>query len=85
MPDSLRRGIRTALWFILAMAPGVPALAAAFNLSATLVAKVMAVFTFLGATLTAVINLAEDKGVVPAFLKAQASSGADPVTRDPAV
>lgn len=30
-------------------------------------------------------NWSEDKGIVPSVLKATASSGADPVTRDPAV
>lgn len=85
MPDSLRRGIRTALWFILAAIPGIPAMASAFNLSATTVGKVVAVLTFLGAVFTGVINFAEDKGVIPAFLKATASSGADPITHDPRV
>lgn len=37
------------------------------------------------AVLTYVHNWSEDRGVVPAVLKATASSGANPVTRDPKV
>ena len=79
MSDAVRRGIRSALWGILAMSGAVPALAAAFDLPATTVAKVTAIFTAAAAVLTAVINAAEDHGLVPALLKAPASSGENPV------
>lgn len=82
MPDALRRGLRSALWMVLAMAGAVPTLAAAFDLPASQVAKVTAVFTAVAAVLTAVINAAEDKGLVPALLKAPASSGENPVPDD---
>lgn len=79
MPDSLRRGIRTALWFVLAAIPVIPTVASSLNIPAEDVAKVVAVLTAVGSVLTAVINFAEDKGVIPAVLKAEASSGDNPV------
>lgn len=84
MSDALRRGIRSALWGVLAMAGAVPTLAAAFNLPASQVAKVTAVFTAMAAVLTAVMNAAEDHGTIPAVLKAPASSGENPVPDDAA-
>lgn len=82
LSDALRRGLRSALWMTLAMAGAVPALAAAFNLPAGQVAKITAVFTATAAVLTAVVNAAEDKGLVPALLKAPASSGENPIPDD---
>lgn len=79
MSDALRRGLRTALWFTLAMAGAIPGLAAALNIPAGRVAQIVAIFTFVGSVLTAVINFAEDKGLVPALLKAPPSPGADPI------
>lgn len=82
MSDAIRRGLRTLLWVIPAMAAGVPTLAAAFNLSATLVAKVTAIFGFILAVVTAAINGLEDRGTIPALIKAPASGGADPIPED---
>ena len=82
MSDAVRRGIRSALWGVLAMAGAVPALAGAFNLPAATVAKITAAFTATAAVLTAVINAAEDHGVLPALLKSPASSGENPVPDD---
>jgi hypothetical protein len=82
MSDALRRGLRSALWMTLAMAGAVPTLAAAFNLAASRVAQITAVFTAAAAVLTAVINSAEDHGVIPALLKSPASSGENPVPDD---
>lgn len=79
MTDALRRGIRSALWMVLAMAGAVPALAAAFDLPTTQVAKITAMFTTVAAVLTAIVNAAEDKGVIPALLKSPASSGENPI------
>jgi hypothetical protein len=77
LPDPLRRGLRTFLWGVLAMAGAVPALAAAFDLPAGRVAQITATFTATAAVLTAVINAAEDKGVIPALLKAPAKEERD--------
>jgi hypothetical protein len=82
MSDAIRRGLRSFLWGVLAMTGAVPALAAAFDLPAARVAQITAVFTATAAVLTAVINAAEDKGVIPALLKAPASSGENPVPDD---
>lgn len=79
MTDALRRGVRSALWMTLAMAGAVPALAAAFDLPAARVAQITAIFAAITAVLTAIINAAEDRGLVPALLKAPASSGENPV------
>ena len=79
MSDAVRRGIRSALWGVLAMAGIVPGAAAAFDLPASLVAKITFMFTATAAVLTAIINAAEDHGVIPALLKAPASSGENPV------
>jgi hypothetical protein len=82
MSDAIRRGLRSSLWMLVAMTGAVPALAAAFDLPATRVAQVTAVFAAITAVVTAAINAAEDRGVIPALLKAPASSGENPVPDD---
>lgn len=82
MSDAVRRGFRSGLWMLIAMTGAVPALAAAFDLSAGTVAKITAVFTAVVAIVTAGINAAEDAGVVPSLLKSPASGGANPVPDD---
>jgi hypothetical protein len=67
---------------VLAMTAAIPALAAAFDVPAGRVAQVTAVFSTLAAVLTAAINAAEDKGLIPALLKAPASSGTNPMPND---
>ena len=82
MPDALRRGLRTLLWAVVAMTGGIPALAGAFNVPAGRVAQITAVFSFIAAVVTAIINSAEDHGLIPALLKAPASSGENPMPDD---
>lgn len=79
MSDAVRRGLRTFLWGLVAMTGAVPSLAAVFEVPAGRVAQITAVFTATTAVVTAVINSAEDSGMVPALLKAPASSGDHPV------
>lgn len=83
MTDAVRRALRTLLWLTIAAAGAVPALAAAFNVDAALVGKIVAAFTFAGVLITAAINGLEDRGTIPAVLKAPPSAGANPVP-DPA-
>lgn len=80
--DAPRRGIRSLLWALLALAAAVPANAAAFGLPAETVAKIGAVCAVLTAVTTAIVNALEDADVIPAFLKAPASDGANPVPDD---
>jgi hypothetical protein len=82
MSDAIRRGLRTALWGILAMAGAIPGLAAAFDIPAGRVAQITGGFTASIAVLTAIINALEDGGVIPALLKAPASSGEHPMPDD---
>lgn len=82
MSDAIRRALRTFLWGLVALAGGVPAIAAAFDLEAATVAKVTAVFTVAVAVVTAIVNAAEDKGYLPALLKAPPSPGVNPVPYD---
>ena len=83
MTDALRRSLRTLAQALIALAAGVPTIAAAFDLDAVLVAKVGAVLAVATAVITAAVNGLEDRGTIPALLKAPASDGADPVP-DPA-
>lgn len=84
MSDAIRRGLRTFLWGVVAMTGAIPTLAAAFNVPAGRVTQITAVFTAIAAVVTAVINAAEDKGVIPALLKSPASSGENPIPDDAA-
>lgn len=79
MKDAPRRGIRTLLWAILALAAAVPTSAAALGLTAEQTAKVGAICAIATAVTTAVVNTLEDAGHVPALLKAPASDGDQPV------
>lgn len=84
MTDAIRRGLRTFLWGLVAMTGAIPTLAAAFDVPAGRVAQITAVFTAATAVITAAINSAEDGGLIPALLKAPASSGENPVPDDAA-
>jgi hypothetical protein len=66
------------------MTGAIPTLAGAFNVPAGRVAQITAVFTTIAAVVTAIINSAEDHGLIPAFLKAPASSGENPIPDDAA-
>jgi hypothetical protein len=91
MPDALRRGLRTffqaALGMIVVQGVALAADANDGSLDASLWrrAGVTALVAGFIAVVTWAHNWLEDKGAVPAVLKAVASSGADPVTHDPAV
>lgn len=91
MPDSIRRGIRTffqaALGVVLLQAVALAADANDGSLDASLWrrAGVTALVAGFIAIVTYVNNALEDSGKIPAILKATASSGADPITHDPAV
>jgi hypothetical protein len=82
MNDATRRALRTLIWLSATAAGAIPALAAAFDLSAGVVTKIVAVFTFAGVMLTALVNALEDSGAIPALLKAPPSPGANPVPDD---
>ena len=84
MTDAIRRALRTLLWLTGAAIPAVPALAAAFDAPAALVGQIVAVFTFVGVMATAAVNALEDKGAIPALLKAPPSAGAHPLPEDAA-
>lgn len=83
MTDAVRRSLRTLIWLCAAAVPAVPGLAAAFSLDAVLVGKIVAAFTFAGVIATGIVNGLEDRGTIPALLKAPPSAGANPVP-DPA-
>ena len=77
--DPLRRALRVAMVLLAAAGPGVPALAAAFNVPAGRVAQIVAVFSFATVLLTAVRNQLEDNTKFPAVLKAVPATGENPV------
>lgn len=83
MNDPIRRGLRTLLQALIALAAGVPTIAAAFDLEAATVAQVGAVLAVATAIITAVVNGLEDRGAIPALLKAPPSAGANPVPDSP--
>lgn len=91
MPDSIRRGIRTffqaALGMVLVQGVALAADANDGSLDASLWrrAGVTALVAGFIALATWIHNALEDHDVVPSVLKATASSGANPVTHDPAV
>lgn len=83
MTDAIRRGVRTLMWAVLAISASFAPVAAAFDLPATTVGKVMAVCGFTVAIFTAVINSLEDNvDWFPALLKKPASEGQNPVPDD---
>lgn len=84
MSDAIRRGIRTAIAVLVAAATGLTGLVAVHVITAEQGAKVGAVLIFLAGIITAGWNALEDADKVPSVLKATASSGANPVTHDPA-
>jgi hypothetical protein len=83
MTDPIRRALRTLLVLVVTMAGAVPALAAVFDVPAGTVAQVVAVFTFAGTLLTALLNHVEDTTSMPALLKAPASEGENPLPDPP--
>ena len=82
MNDATRRAVRTLLQMIAA-----GGLTALVNQFATDVPARYAPYVLVGFTLLTSYaqNYAEDAGWVPSVLKSQASSGANPITHDPAV
>lgn len=91
LPDSVRRAIRTFVQaFIGVLLVQAAALLADlddgeidWNLWKRVALSALAAGFV--AAVTWVQNFLEDAGAVPSVLKAQASSGADPITHDPAV
>lgn len=84
MPDSVRRAIRTFFQAFLGaiITTGVLSTAATNGVvdwSSLKKAAVSALSAGIVATVSFVQNALEDKGTVPALLKAPASSGADPI------
>jgi hypothetical protein len=71
MNDSTRRALRTAYQFLVACIGIVPILALALPQSSPLAAKLAVVLGFL-AVATKVVNALEDRGLIPAWLKAGA-------------
>lgn len=82
MTDAIRRSLRTLAQALIALAAGVPTIAAAFDLDAGTVARVGAVLAVATAVITAAVNALEDRGTIPALLKAPPSAGANPVPDD---
>lgn len=79
MSDSLRRGLRTLLDALLAVLAAGVVDAYLLNLDATQRATLVVALT---GVISAVKNGLEDRGAIPALLKAPASSGAHPVPDD---
>ncbi len=91
MPDSVRRTIRTLAQ--VALAAGLTALYGAlqgWSVTATKSpsiadvkgAAIYVVFAILMAVVPLAINMLEDKGAIPAYLKSPPSPGANPVPKD---
>jgi hypothetical protein len=83
MPDSIRRGLRTTIQVLLAACAGMAGLVAVHVISAEQGGKAAAVCTFLAGLIAAAMNALEDRGTIPALLKAPASEGANPVPDPP--
>lgn len=88
MNDAIRRAIRTFVQVFIGtvLASGVFSAFATEGVvdwSALKKVGVSAICSAFVALLTYVQNALEDSGAIPSVLKAQASSGADPVTHDP--
>lgn len=75
--DSWRRGLRTAYQLVVSLVAVLPTLALLDWGDDT--GKALATLMVWGAVFTKLINALEDKGLIPAFLKAPASDGANPV------
>lgn len=81
MSDSTRRGLRTAYQALVSLVAVLPTLALLDWGDDT--GKAIATMIAWGAVFTKLINALEDRGVLPAFLKAPASDGAHPVPDAP--
>lgn len=87
LPDSVRRALRTFLQAFVGILVTSGALSAITTEGVVdwAVLKKAAISAFAAgvvAVLTYVQNAAEDRGVIPAVLKANASDGANPITKD---
>jgi hypothetical protein len=81
--DSTRRMLRTVYQLLVALIPALPTLALLTEGHPPLEAAIATLIGW-GALVTKVLNAAEDRGWIPAFLKAPASDGAQPVPDEPA-
>lgn len=82
LPDSVRRALRTLVQLV---AGG--GLTALVDQLAQDLPDAYRPYIFIASTVIVTLaqNYAEDRNWIPSILKAQASSGANPVTHDPAV
>lgn len=83
MKDSTRRALRTLLHGLVAAAVVIPTMAAQLPTPTGRIGEIVGVLLGGCALVTKVVNVLEDKGWLPAFLKAPPSPGANPVP-DPA-
>ena len=79
--DSTRRALRTGYQFVVALAGIVPTFLLALPTDSPLATRMAVVLGFLTLA-TKFLNSLEDRGVIPAWLKAPASDGANPVPAD---
>jgi len=79
--DATRRALRTIYQFILACVGIIPVLTELLPKDSPLVAQLLVVLGFLVAAVK-VLNELEDRGIIPAWLKAPASEGANPLPAD---
>lgn len=79
--DSTRRALRTAYQFVFALIGILPTFALLLPSDSPLVAQIGVVLGWL-IVVTKFLNSLEDRGVIPAWLKAPASGGANPVPDD---
>jgi hypothetical protein len=78
MSDSTRRAARTVYQLVISLIAVIPVLAG-LGVAWEPAARVIAALIGFGAIATKLINALEDKGLIPAWLKAPASDGANPV------
>jgi hypothetical protein len=82
---TLRHTTRTAVQVIAALGGGIPAIAAAFNLPAGLVAKITAVFGVILLAVTAGQNSGEEAGVLPVLLPNPVAEAVEDAPSPPAI
>jgi hypothetical protein len=79
LSDSTRRSLRTLYQGLLSLLVAVPLISLYVPTGASRLAVIAASVVAAAAVITKIINALEDKGLIPAFLKAPASDGAKPV------
>lgn len=79
MNDSTRRSLRTLAHGLVAAAVAIPVMLAALPTPPGRIGEIIGVTLGLCAGVTKVVNALEDRGLLPAFLKAPPSAGQHPV------